>query len=113
MDFKEKINALELPSDWKREGVLPPNNTAKRRAYRVLNYLYDEYQLTPLKVACTRENGIYISYFTTTSCLWIECYNEGDIGAVVVNEKTKEIIYNKDTTNFDFTEAVKKYNEHK
>ena len=58
-----KIYNLVLPPHWAtEEGVEPPNDQAKKRAYRVCHDLYKNYGLQPTTVACTKENGVFLTF---------------------------------------------------
>lgn len=97
-----KIDKIKLPESWKKEGVEQPNSTAMRNAHKICHVLYNLKKLIPRTVACTKENGIYLSFVEGDKSLAIEAYNDGDIGSIVNNNKKKEIIQSEDIVNYNF-----------
>lgn len=98
----DKIMNLELPESWKKEGVEKPNSTAMRNAYKICHILFNSRKLIPKTVACTKENGIFITYTEGDKSLIVEIYNDGDIGTLVNNDKNMEILQSEDIHDYNF-----------
>lgn len=97
-----KIDNLKLPDSWKKEGVEEPNSTAMRNAYKICHILFNLKKMIPKVVACTKENGIYISFKEGDKSFLIEAFNNGGIGSIVNNDKEKNILRSEDITDFNF-----------
>jgi len=102
-----RIYSLVLPPHWAtEEGVEPPNDQAKKGAYKICHDLYKKQSLQPTVIACTKENGIYLTFKKDNKSLIIEVYNDGDIGALVNNDEKKEILYNEDIKDYNFDTCI-------
>jgi len=102
-----KINALVLPSHWGEEGIEPPNSTAKRNAVRICHELFNSYELISTTVACTKENGVYLSFKNNNKSLFVEAYNSGEVATLVNDDTDKRILYSEDIQNLDFDATIK------
>lgn len=98
----DKIMNLKLPESWKKEGVEKPNSTAMRNAYKICHILFNSKKLIPRTVACTKENGIFLTFVEGDKSLIVELYNDGEIGSIVTNDKKKEILQSEDILNYNF-----------
>lgn len=106
---KQEIFNKKLPEHWLKEGVEPPNLTARENAYKSCKKIFEINALLPDSIACTKENGIFLSYRKGLFSLYIETYNDGDIGALLV--KDKSILFNENIIDFNFEEVLTEFNK--
>jgi hypothetical protein len=107
MNFQElqyKIENLLFPEHWREEGAEPPNRIAKDNAYLCCSELWLKYDLFPIRLATTIESGVYLVFKRGTKELLIETYNDGDVGALVCQDK--QILHNEDIVEFDFSKCI-------
>jgi len=110
--LKAWIHSLELPQRWRAEGIAPPNYDCKQLAEKVVEALYKDFSLIPLRIAVSIEEGIYLKYknFDNKKVLEIEIYNDNlDIAAILT--ENDEIIKSVDIEEENFFEIVKLLNE--
>lgn len=93
-----RVMNLKAPTHW---DVEDPTNIAKNNAIKVCDIL----NIDPIVIASTIEYGVYLRFDINNLELICECYNDGDVG-VIINQERK-IIYSEDIINFDFTEVLK------
>lgn len=71
-----------LPYDWDGQGASPPNTISHGGARRVLELLH-EMSFQPQRILPSVEEGICISFSRGNRYADIECFNSGDIAALV------------------------------
>ncbi|MCY3022908.1 MAG: hypothetical protein NTW87_28350 [Planctomycetota bacterium] len=76
----------EIKHNWNGYGSEAPNACALQNAEDVLDVLADEdFDLAPTNVVPSADNGVGISFRNGERYALIECYNTGEIAAVVSN----------------------------
>jgi len=109
--LKTKIDGLKIPEHWSLEKVEQPNTIAKLNALNCCFEIYYKHNsLLPDRVACTKENGVYL-VFEKLRSLFIETYNDGDVGALVC--EGKNVLYNEDIVGFNFEKCMSVFNAEK
>ena len=103
-DFLSSIETLKMPKHWEKEDVEPPNDIAKENARNCIKSFYDNYKLKCTCTACTKENGVFLIFKKGKTEIVVETYNNGEVGAIVC--KNKEIIYNEDIKDYDFSRCI-------
>jgi len=110
-NLRIKIDELKIPEHWALEKVEQPNTIAKLNALNCCFDIYYKYaSLLPTRIACTKENGVYL-VFEKLRSLIIETYNDGDIGALVC--EGKNILYNEEIVGFNFEKCMSVLNVEK
>jgi hypothetical protein len=104
-EVQQKLFNLKFPEYWREEGAEPPNKIAIDNAYKCCCELCSKYDLLVTRIACTIESGVYLVFEQENLNLIIETYNDGDIGVLVT--KDKEILFNEDIHELDFSNCIK------
>lgn len=108
---------LPFPRRWEAEGIDRPNMAAKIESFSIIQKLLEEYQLIPISIAASIEEGICITYNNVTGwqdkSLIIEVYNDLEIALIVTDNKKKKTIYGADVRNSDFETAVEIYQNYR
>jgi len=106
---------MYVPKHWIAEGIQKPNLASKQKALKVVENIFEKFDLIPHRIAPTIEEGVYLSYEITKEArnltLIIEVYNNLDIALIVSDKLNKEIIYSEDITELDFNNAIKAINK--
>jgi hypothetical protein len=85
-----KIEAmLLLNSDWNSQGAVRPNERAVELAKRMLRSL-DWFNLAPDRIDPSLEEGICLAFRKADRYADIECFNEGEILAIVSSKEGSE-----------------------
>ena len=82
------LTALEL--DWNTYGAPAPNKIAVENATNALR-LFSKVDVRPDRVAPSAEGGIAISFFEGERYSDIECFNSGEIAAIVSDATNREV----------------------
>ena len=77
-----------LPADWSSHEAAPPNAVAIRNAGEVLKAL-SEFDLQPTHINPSAEEGVCISFRNGKKYADIECFNSGDVLAIISNESSE------------------------
>lgn len=117
--IQDYIFSIKLPEHWAEEGALPPNIESKRKAFEICECLFKTYSLVPDRIASTIEEGVFIAYDSTSisKTLYIEVYNNSEVGFLINDNFKKVIIYSKEildfnnVKSFNFKHAIKLLNE--
>lgn len=82
-EFSEKLNEMScLKANWDSYGAEPPNEVALDWARKTLEILSQK-EFSPTQITPSVENGIGISFIHNNKYADIECFNEGEILAVI------------------------------
>ncbi len=105
------VSSASLSQKWINEGLYPPTVECKELAKNIVSGLYAEYNLYPIRVNATVEEGVFIKYINHINKkeLSIEIYNDLDIAALVTNGK--EIIASRDIVDEYFSEIYRIFQE--
>ena len=82
----------ELPENWDSYGAEPPNFTALYWSKTVLELLL-RMNLPPSRVTPSVENGVGISFIRGQKYADIECFNTGEILAVISDRRGKPYVW--------------------
>ena len=97
--IKIKINETIAPEHWKCE---QPNEVAKNNAFKVYCFLYETFNLSPIKISATIEEGIYFRYnLDKTKSLIIEILNVGFIVWLINDMINRKVINSGEFKNFE------------
>jgi len=110
--LKGWIHSLELPQRWRTDGIAPPNYDCKKLAGKIVEALYEDFSIIPIRIAVSIEEGIYLKYknFDNKKVLEIEVYNDNlEIAAILT--KNNQVIKSVDIEKENFFEMVKLFNE--
>jgi hypothetical protein len=115
-DIENRIfKKLNFPSYWESEGVGKPNLRAKQNAFAICKEIFSKYDLQPDKILASREDGVFISYDSSTDIaersMIIETYNNCETAVVISDNRNKEILYSEDIYGIEFKNAVRAFKE--
>lgn len=80
----------------------------KTRKY-LYKLLYYE-KITPVRIASTIEEGMFLAFRNRRNgIMYMELYNDGDIGYIVINLDTKKIIENKEIQEREVVDSVVRF----
>ena len=110
--IEQKIfDKLYFPHNWVEEGIAQPNQPAKMKAAAICKLLFDNCNMTPDRIAPTKEEGIFIAFDnpleTGDRTLFIEVYNNLETAALINDNSARKVIYSEDIQNLDFNDAYK------
>jgi hypothetical protein len=74
----------------------------------MLGILDDDNDILPYKVVPSVEGGICLVYKGKEEKLYLECYNDGDIGYIKVEKESGEIMGNEDLIMEEVKEVINK-----
>ena len=110
-DVCKKISELVLPISWLQENVEVPNWLSRMNAYTSCVFIFKSLKLFPNSIACTKENGVFISYTKYIFYFCIETYNNGEIGLIISDDSIKSVIYSEDIKDFNFDNIIKIFSD--
>jgi hypothetical protein len=106
---------LHLPSHWAENGIAPPNQPARMKAFDICKKLFESFNMVPDMIAPTVEEGVFLSYDNHVNSadrsLVIEVYNDLDVALLVNDNSAKSVVFSSDIKDFDFGNAVGKLTE--
>lgn len=110
-NFRNRLAHLSISSKWWREGISPPSQNSKEKAFLVFRHLANTQEIVPDRIDASIEGGITFSYrnYSTGRSMILEVYNGLEV-AGVVNEGSK-IIYSEDVEDLDFTSLILAFKE--
>ncbi len=107
-EFYRKLDELaNLPENWDSYGAEPPNNLAISLAHKALDVL-TEMNFRPSRVTPSVENGIGISFIFEDKYADIECFNTGEVLAVISDGKEIPDVWEVELTRQGLKSAVGK-----
>lgn len=106
--YKEtlKIRKIKAHDIWVLEGSEHPNKKCKDLSIKVVLYLYEKYNIKPISILPSIENGIYIRYYFDFLNAEIEIETYNDLTMSGVSCINKEIVCSDDVKNFDFENLI-------
>lgn len=90
--FKQLKTFRELSKNWNSYGAESPNNTAIHWAQKVINVL-NKFDFPPTGIAPSAEGGIGIYFSKGKLYADLECFNTGEILAVISDSKTEPTVW--------------------
>lgn len=104
----EKLKELsKLSTNWDSYGAEPPNDTALNWARETLKIL-SKIGFAPTRITPSVENGVGISFICGNKYADIECFNDGDIVAVISDGKGNPEVWEVEANNLEITSAIEK-----
>jgi|SanBayMetagenome_1026888.scaffolds.fasta_scaffold42718_2 hypothetical protein len=104
----EKLKQLSnLPANWDSYGAEPPNNVALNWAREILKILF-KMEFPPTRITASVENGVGISFICEHKYADIECFNKGNILAVISDRKGIPEVWEVESTTVAITSAIDK-----
>jgi hypothetical protein len=106
--FMKDVDCLDIPPQWfddKRFKI--PDENCKKNALFVISILIDSFDMIPIRVAPSIENGIYIKY-QLNKTLEIEIYNDSKISGIVSHDD--KTLLAMDIIDFDFKPLIDQFN---
>ena len=104
--FRAQVDALEhLSSDWDSYGAEAPNTMARKFAHQVLDSL-DALQFEPSQVVPSVEGGVVVEFVGDEITADIECFNNGDILAMISDPTKPPDVWPVRSTPKDIHEAI-------
>jgi hypothetical protein len=82
------------------ENIEPPNDNVLNTAYGLLIRLF-EFNVFPDKITPSIEKGLLLIFKNENQKLYIELYNDGDIGYLIEDIQLKKILENVDINDID------------
>jgi hypothetical protein len=79
----------------KKEGVEIPSESAINLAKELITELAFE-NIYPIRIGTSIEEGICLTYRNRSDILYFEIYNDGELGYLIENPKSKKILKNED-----------------
>jgi hypothetical protein len=107
----EKLKQLSnLPANWDSYNAEPPNNIALNWTREILKILF-KMGFPPTRITPSVENGVGISFICEHKYADIECFNEGDILAVISDGKGIPEVWEVESTTLAITSTIDKIRE--
>lgn len=100
-------NNYTFPKDWKDHNVSEPNSACKDLTKKVCYKLLFDYKLLVDTISFCVEGGLTCYFKNGDIKMYIEIYNDLEIGVIINNDKKKKVFYNEDIVKQDFSKAVK------
>lgn len=110
--LQAKVNRVSLPRRWAEEGVIPPSQDCKEKAFKFCKLVYQRSYLIPDRVSASKEEGIYMVYrhFYSSRSLSAEIDNDLDVICQVYDEtQTFQTLMIEDF-NVDFPKLLRDFN---
>lgn len=92
----------QLSNDWHSCGADPPNEVARRSAAFVLNMLHNR-NLVPTRVVPSTDEAVCIAFESGTNYADIECYNTGELIAIISKGRGQSEIWDVSQSNLPAT----------
>jgi hypothetical protein len=110
-NFRNRLAHLSISSRWWRDGISPPSQNAKEKAFQVFKHLADTRGIVPDQIDASIEGGITFSYrnYGTGRSMVLEVYNGLEVAGIVNEGAT--IIYSDDVEDLDFTSLILAFKE--
>lgn len=91
------------------EEVELPNDSVKDFSQNVI-YFLAYHSIYPEKLTITVEGGICLVFYNESERLYLELYNEGDIGYIIEDKKNRKLIENKNLNSLnEIIQRLKKF----
>lgn len=90
--FQKLVALRSLDARWESSGANPPNTTAIGLASEVLREL-SEIDLPPSYIDPSTDEGVCISFRNADRYADIECFNSGDVLAVITRDDADPVIW--------------------
>lgn len=105
---QQTLNSFRnLEKGWDSYDAEPPNTVALLLSHRVLMRL-QEWHLQPTDIAPSREEGVTFSFFQRNKWAAIECYNTGEMAAVISETKGDPQVWMIENKDFAIGAAILK-----
>jgi hypothetical protein len=81
---------------------------SKVKAFEICRHLFQKHTLIPDRIACTKENGVFLAFDTNAGerTLFIEVYNDLEASLLINDNTAKNALYAEDIFDLDFSKAV-------
>lgn len=80
-------------TNWKDQGIDIPNSISIALSELIIKSLYKD-KLVPFRITASAEGGICLVFKNKTAALYLEVYNDGEIGFIVEDFIEKKILQN-------------------
>ena len=95
--FNKRLDEVKEESyDWSIEFNTPPPSETVWELVRNLSPELISREIEPYRIAPTIEEGLCLNFTNGNEKLFLEIYNDGDIGYIIENSHSKTIIENAD-----------------
>jgi len=99
--YLRRIMQVQLAGKWITQGIRPPTQACRSRAYVVWKHLYEQFGLLPIRVAASADEGVSLIYeHSNGKTLAVEVYNDLEVAALV--NRGKEILYSETIDDLNF-----------
>ncbi|MBC8548389.1 MAG: hypothetical protein ISR96_08760 [Nitrospira sp.] len=94
------VQSVSIPKTWIDSEIQPPTISCKNLAHDIIRKLYESYDMYPMRIDATIEEGVYIKYlnFINKKELSLEVYNDLDIAAIITKDKEILTTFNKSSS---------------
>ncbi len=102
-----------FPAHWAEEDIAEPNMACKLKANEICKHIFEIYEKMPDRIAPTKEGGVFIAYDSPSGnkTLFIEVYNDLEVGFLLNDNERKQIITSDDITDFEFADIFQFIND--